>query len=184
MKPMEFEKQKDLTLNKARYSKKAKKNNPRAKHAHEYIEVLILIKQRDFSESNIVHERACRMFICAHCGKIKNIVSMEQVPGERGLRYYTSLSREEMFERYPKLLRFSLEDKVYRSPYEVEENKFLDIRQMYRDQVEILLPLGYEMMVEDVTNGLLQSTNPVTMATSIMKRKPSISELILAADEY
>ena len=84
MKPINYDKNKENILNSIRFAKKPKKRNPRAKHAHEYVEVLLLIKRYDYNDCNTIHDKAYRMQICAHCGKIKGIVSMEQIQGERG----------------------------------------------------------------------------------------------------
>lgn len=176
MKPINYDRNKENTLNHIRFAKKPKRHNPRAKHPHEYIEVMLLIKRYDFSDCNTIHDKAYRTTLCVHCGKIKSIVSMEKVQGEKGT-YYVSLTRAEMLEKYPDLLKFTLEDRVYKHPYEIEEQKFLDIHSMYKAMVEDYMPDGLSVSTSDVHKGLMNNIHPENMAKMIIERNQEREDL-------
>ena len=82
-----------------------------------------------------------------------------------------------MFERYPNLLRFTLEDRIYNHPYEIEEQKFLDVRSMYKVMVEEYMPEGLLMATSDVDNGLMNSIQPKDIANIIIERNKEREKL-------
>ena len=94
---------------------------------------------------------------------------MEEFKTNQG-RFYISANREEMFERYPNLLRFDLGDYVYKKYYDLDGQDYIDIRTMYENQIRTFFDSQYEVSVEDITYGLKNSIQPQQMATLIMQR--------------
>jgi hypothetical protein len=94
---------------------------------------------------------------------------MEEIRKNNG-HFYTSLSREEMLERYPNHLVFDLGDHVYKKYYDLDRQGSVDIRIMYKTQIENLLPGNYDVLEEDIDDGLLNNIKPDVMAETITNR--------------
>ena len=169
MKSTEFDKQKDKKLNNPRYTLVKPKSSAKSKHRHEYIEVLFLLLREHPLYSNQVEERAYRTTICVHCGKVKGLNVMEEMK-KNGGRFYISLSREEMLERYPLHLCFNLGDYVYKKYYDLDGQDYIDIRTMYENQVRTFFNGQYEITGEDITHGLKNNIKPKEMAILIIQK--------------
>jgi hypothetical protein len=165
MKSKEFEQKHNKFLNNPRHANKKHNTIKKSKHSHCYVEVILLLKRQNGIDSNLIEEKAYRTRICVHCGKIHGIDLMESFQSNNG-RFYISLERSEMFERYPNHLRFDLGDKVYKSYADIDDEKFIDIRNMYKEQVEKLVE-GYTCTDEDITYGILNTIKPSKMAENI-----------------
>ena len=177
MKSKEFEAQKDKKLNNPRHANKTNVKPAKSKHKHVYIEVLLLLKRQNPIYSNEVEEKAYRTRVCAYCGKIQGIDLMEAMKSNNG-RFYISLDRPTMIERYPNHLRFDLGDHVYRKWYDLDREGFVDIRGMYKEQVQSCIPGGYIVSDSHIDEGLLKNIKHDVMATLIMKQKDCIPEII------
>ena len=169
MKSIEFDKQKNKQLNNPRYATKDAKTVTKSKHKHVYVEVLFLLLRQNPIYSNQVEEKAYRTRVCAYCGKIQGLDLMEEIRKNNG-HFYTSLSREEMLERYPNHLVFDLGDHVYKKYYDLDRQGSVDIRTMYKNQVESILPGNYDIFEEDISNALLHNIKPNDMANIIIER--------------
>ncbi len=166
MKSIEFEKQKDKTLNNPRHANKQVRSVAKSKHKHNYIEVLFLLLRQNPIYSNEIEKKAYRTRICAYCGKIQGLDLMEEIRKNNG-HFYTSLSPDEMFERYPNHLVFDLGEHVYRKWYDLDREGFVDIRTMYKTQIEMCAP-GLTIADNDITYGLINSVKPNDMANIII----------------
>lgn len=175
MKSTEFEKQKNKKLNNPRYTTKDTKTVSKSKHKHVYIEVLFLLLRQNPIYSNQVEEKAYRTRVCAYCGKIQGLDLMEEIRKNNG-HFYTSLSREEMLERYPNHLVFDLGDHVYKKYYDLDRQGNVDVRSMYKNQIASFMPDNYEISEEDIDSGLMNNIKPNNMATLIMRRKNYVSK--------
>ena len=169
MKSIEFDKQKNKQLNNPRYATKDAKTVTKSKHKHVYIEVLFLLLRQNPIYSNQVEEKAYRTRVCAYCGKIQGLDLMEEIRKNNG-HFYTSLSREEMLERYSNHLVFDLGDHVYKKYYDLDRQGSVDIRTMYKNQVESILPGDYIVADSDIDDGLLNNIQPEKMANAITRR--------------
>lgn len=177
MKSKEFDAQKDKTLNNPRHANKTNIKPTKSKHKHIYIEVLLLLKRQNPIYSNEVEEKAYRTRVCAHCGKIQGLDLMEAMKSNNG-HFYISLDRPTMLERYPNHLRFDLGDHVYRKWYDLDREGFVDIRGMYKEQVQSCLPGDYNVTDSHIDEGLLKNIKPDIMAALIMKQKDCIPKII------
>ena len=168
MKSTEFDKQKEKTLNNPRYAVVKPKKNIKAKHKHDYHEVIIFVRVQNAIYSNKVDERAFRTRICLHCGKIHGLDFLEEIK-KNGGRFYGVLDRNEMVERYPHLLVFDMGENVYKHTYDIENEGYIDIRTMYQQQVAALT--NKELSEEDITNCLLGNIKPEVMANILENKK-------------
>lgn len=176
MKSTEFDKQKNKKLNNPRYATKNAKSVGKSKHKHLYIEVLLLLLRQNPIYSNQVEEKAYRTRVCAYCGKIQGLDLMEEIRKNNG-HFYTSLSREEMLERYPNHLVFDLGDHVYKKYYDLDRQGNVNIRTMYKNQIERLLPGDYEISEENISYGLINNVKPNDMATLVMRQKECVANI-------
>ncbi len=181
MKSKEFDAQKDKKLNNPRHANKQNAKPTKSKHKHEYIEVLLLLKRQNPVYSNEIEEKAYRTRICAHCGKLQAIDLMEAFKSNNG-HFYVSLDRPSMIERYPNHLRFDLGDHVYRKWYDLDREGFVDIRGMYKEQVQACLPGSYIVSDDNVTEGLLRNIKPDMMADLIMRCKDCVPRIMDKGD--
>ena len=170
MKSTEFEKKRNEKINNPRHANKKPKNAIKSRHKHEYIEVLLLLIREHPIHSHQTEEKAYRTRICPICGKIQVLDMMEEIK-KNNRRFFISLDRKEMLERYPDHLIFDLGDHVYKHYYDLDGQDYIDIRTMYRNEVESLLLNGHKMSEGDITYGLLNNIKPDRMATRISQKK-------------
>ena len=176
MKSKEFEAQKDKKLNNPRHANKTNIKPTKSNHKHNYIEVLVLLRRQNPIYSNEIEEKAYRTRVCAYCGKIQGLDLMEELKNNRG-HFYVSLDRPAMLERYPNHLRFDLGDRIYKKWYDLDRQCTIDIRNMYKEQVQSCLPGDYEIIDSDIDNGLIKNIQPNDMATLIMRRNECVSKV-------
>lgn len=173
MKSKEFDAQKDKKLNNPRHALKQSITPTKSKHKHIYIEVLVLLKRQNPIYSNEIEEKAYRTKVCVYCGKIQGLDLMEAMENNNG-RFYISLDRPSMIERYPHHLRFDLGDRVYKKYYDLDRQGFIDIRTMYKEQVKSFLPGDYIVADSDIDDGLLNNIQPEKMANTITTRNSCV----------
>ena len=172
LKSKEFELQKDKKLNNPRYAVKQSNTPAKSKHKHVYIEVLVLLKRQNPIYSNQIEDKAYRTRVCAYCGKIQGLNLLEELKNHGG--FYTSLDRSDMLERYPNHLKFDLGNHVYKKYYDLDRQGVIDIRTMYKEQVQSFLPGDYIVADSDINDGLLNNIQPEEMANKITARNSCV----------
>ena len=170
MKSTEFEKKRDAKINNPRHANKKPKMAIKSKHKHEYIEVLLLLIRKHPIYSHQTEEKAYRTRICPICGKIQLLDMMEEMKRNGG-HFFISLDRKEMLERYPDHLVFDLGDHVYKHYYDLDGQDYIDIRAMYRNDIESILSSECKISEDDITYGLLNNVKPDRMAIRISQKR-------------
>ena len=95
---------------------------------------------------------------------------MEEMKKNNG-HFFISLDRKEMLGRYPDHLIFDLGDRVYKHYYDLDGQNYIDIRTMYKNDVESFLSGECKISEDDITCGLLNIIKPDRMAMSISQKK-------------
>ena len=169
MKSMEFEQKLDKTINNPRHAKKNSNRKQKSNHKHEYIEVLLFILRQNPVYSNKVEEKAYRTKVCLHCGKVHSLDLMEELR-RNGSSFYISMSREEMVAKYPDHLVFDLGNHVYKHFFDLDRGDPIDIRNMYRDQIQSFISETVDISDNDISYGLKNNMKPDRVAEMLKSK--------------